>query len=497
MFNNEFFPTPPALIDKMLAPFTHSFKREHTRYNFSEEVVYLKDIDSILEPNAGKGDICDRLNKHYNVSKRKIYTCEIEPELQYIIQKKGYKLIDTDFLNYKGDYFVDTIIMNPPFSVGVKHLLHAWNISKGGKIICILNSETIKNTYSEERKLLKNIIESHGKYEIVKDAFKDSERKTNVEIAIVWLEKPKEKSFLDFEFSETDNTKVDFEQAVNEGGLALNDATGNIIRQYEKTIEAYVDYLRAKAKMEFYSQGILGGYSGVDGIISSTIQSDLTEAYNGFTTEFKKGVWKGLIKKMNIEKYFTNQVKSKFEEQMEKQGEISISKDNIIDFVFIIMQNRDNIMKQAIVEVFDYFTKYYKENREHVEGWVNNDSWVVKGKTILPNFVRLSWGGTYEMSHWKGSYTDIDKIMCYLSGKDFDKIKTIEDTVKVIEIGDSSIHESEFFRMRVYKKGTCHLTFKDQKLLDRFNIEAVRDKWGLPYKPKKKGTKTDKPEVYN
>ena len=494
MFNDQFYPTPLELIDKMLAPFLAGIETE--RYGFPTKIKILKGIGSVLEPSAGKGDICDALNNTYGICKSSIYACEIEPELQFIIQKKGYKLIDQDFLEYRGEYFVNTIIMNPPFNQGVKHLLHAWNISKGGKIICLLNAETISNTFSEERKLLSNIIKKYGKCEIVKNAFSEAERKTDVDTAIVWLEKPKQKSFLDFEFSETDKSTIDFGQAVQEGGLALNDATGNIIRQYHKTLEAYVEYMKAKKKMEFFSNGILGGYKGIEGIVSGTTQSNPQESYNNFTTEFKKGVWVGLINKMGVEKYFTEQVKNKFDAQMEKQGNISISKQNIMDFVNTLMQNRKNIMKQAIVEVFDYFTKYYKENREHIEGWVNNDSWVVKGKTILPNFVKMSYGKNYEMSHWKGAYMDIDKVMCYLSGKNYDKIKTIKNAVCNIEIGDRAIHESEFFNIRVYKKGTAHLIFKDQSLLDRFNIESTRDKWGLPYKPKRKGTKTDKLEIY-
>lgn len=46
--------------------------------------------------------------------------------------------------------------MNPPFSDGVKHLLHAIEIAEktGSEIVCILNANTIKNPYSNGRKLL-------------------------------------------------------------------------------------------------------------------------------------------------------------------------------------------------------------------------------------------------------------------------------------------------------------------------------------------------------
>lgn len=53
--------------------------------------------------------------------------------------------------------------MNPPFSNAAKHILHAWEIApEGCEIISLCNWETIKNSYSSERRQLEEIIDNYG-----------------------------------------------------------------------------------------------------------------------------------------------------------------------------------------------------------------------------------------------------------------------------------------------------------------------------------------------
>ena len=113
----------------------------------------------VLEPSAGKGDILDHITKHHRA---KCYAIEKNPELRMILQEKKYKVIDTDFLEYRKDSDFNVIIMNPPFSNGDEHFLKAWEILEDGKIVCLLNAETIKNPFSEKRKLVQKIISDNG-----------------------------------------------------------------------------------------------------------------------------------------------------------------------------------------------------------------------------------------------------------------------------------------------------------------------------------------------
>ena len=169
--NSDFFPTPLRLAGKMLA------------------LVNWKTVKLILEPSAGKGDlvmavermVADRkysdkfvLTNAVQEHTRECFdTIESDYNLRLILRGLGLRLIDDDFLRFQTAKRYDLILMNPPFSEGAKHLIHAIDImSNGGQIVCILNAETVRNPYNNERKLLQNLlIEKNARIEFVRDIF--------------------------------------------------------------------------------------------------------------------------------------------------------------------------------------------------------------------------------------------------------------------------------------------------------------------------------------
>ena len=184
--DNQYYPTPRKLIEAILE-------------NLDLERDY--DIEEIhfLEPCGGDGEIC-RTVKHYlkENNNRKdfnlnISCIEIEQVLKDSLRGQGFNVIASDFEEYHGKAFYDLIIMNPPFSKGAKFLLKAFDLlTSKGKLICILNAEKIKNPCTKERELLKNLIDRVGEVEFIDKAFEtdDTKRKANVDIAVVYLDKP-------------------------------------------------------------------------------------------------------------------------------------------------------------------------------------------------------------------------------------------------------------------------------------------------------------------
>ena len=110
--------------------------------------------------------------------------------MQAILEKQQptVTLIDTDFLQYSGRDNFDLIIANPPFDQGDLHLLKAIDVMYRGEIIFLLNAETIRNPYTNTRKeLAKRLNELNAEVEFIQDAFLDAERKTSVEVALVYI----------------------------------------------------------------------------------------------------------------------------------------------------------------------------------------------------------------------------------------------------------------------------------------------------------------------
>lgn len=173
----EFYPTPEALLEKIF------------------EGVKWPRIKSVLEPSCGKGDMAlwikETAKTHY-MDLEDIDCIELDPELRQIAKGNRLRVVHDDFLTYRTFKRYDLIAMNPPFSRGAEHLMKALEMQKdGGNIVCILNAETLKNPFTNLRKVLKGKLEQYNAaIEYMEEAFLDSEHPTTVEVAVVKVSIP-------------------------------------------------------------------------------------------------------------------------------------------------------------------------------------------------------------------------------------------------------------------------------------------------------------------
>jgi predicted RNA methylase len=169
MLNKSFYPTPPLLAVKIVNKIKGNPRK-------------------ILEPSAGKGDLVSALTSRYQHQRAEISCIEIDPVLQATLRGLKHKVIDTDFLAYEGQDKFDAIIANPPFDAGDLHLLKAIEIMYRGEIVFLLNAETLRNPHTNTRKLLAQKLNEHGaEIEYIQNAFVVAERKTPVEVALVYI----------------------------------------------------------------------------------------------------------------------------------------------------------------------------------------------------------------------------------------------------------------------------------------------------------------------
>ena len=466
--NAEYYPTPAPVIARMLSPFTDQALRKM----------------QILDPEAGGAAVLDYLTKVRQVPQKNVYAIEQDAELVYTLQGKNYKVIHTDFLTYSGNYLFDLIIMNPPFSNGDEHLLRAWDVLESGDIVCLLNTETINNPCTARRKLLKRIIEENGSVESLGDCFRQADRPTAVDITMVRLTKVGTDAQFSFDCGATRETPVDLTEEVAGNKVAMYDLTGTLLGQYDRTRQAYSEYIRARRKLEYFSRDLVSEYVNVNTLAEESYKGSRSdrEAYNSFLTTFKAEAWSRILDKLKISKYLTNSVMNDFEKFKKGQGAMDLTRENIASLIDLLLLNRDSIMERAVTDVFDLFTRHHKENRVHIEGWKTNDFWRVNRKIVLPGYLGdIRWSSHYSTSyHRHREFSDIEKVMCFLTGRDYGQLRPMGDYIQRVQIGDTSEQESEFFYFRCYKKGTLHLRFKDEQLWATFNQRACQGKNWLP-----------------
>ena len=75
--------------------------------------------------------------------------------------------------------------------------------------------------------------------------------------------------------------------------------------------------------------------------------------------------------------------------------------------------------------------------------------------------------------------------MCFVSGKKYVEIKHNSIDSRLNESKDSYLsfgqwYDSEFFKFKIFKKGTLHIEFKDKYLYEQFNMTACKVKNWLP-----------------
>lgn len=501
---NEFFPTTDEIIAKMVAPFE---RRAPRRSRYEEDMSYLPfERVTVCDPSAGSGAILDYVAKRLNEQSygghmsepKRLYCFETDAMLKATLQSKNYRQLGDDFLAYTGDMPISVILMNPPFSNGDAHCLKAWQvISPGGDIACLLNSETIRNPYTQTRKELARLIEQYGSVEELGQCFLDSERTTDVEVSLIRLTKPDIDNAFSFDWHNVSKEKAFDTSKGYQNDVQSRDVIGTMLTQYDCLREQFMNLLRAADGIRHYGAGLLPASEHRDAwriaqeIINSSSDKKASYAaqYVSFTEEMRQGIWRVVLQKVNIQKFMTNQVRENFTKFSTQQGYMDFTKENVAQLVGMVLDNTGNILEVAIGTLFDKFTQYHYENRCHVEGWKTNSRYKTNRKLILPNWVDIVEYGEFRTDYRnREKYADVDKVLCYLTGANYDKITLISDALeaKFRQLGKvgsgtfDNVCHSHFFKIRFFKKGTIHLEFLDPKLHEEFNLRACAGKLWLP-----------------
>lgn len=475
LFNPDFYPTPKGVIDSMLAG--HNLASKH-----------------VLEPSAGRGDIVDYLTDIGAT----VCACEIEPDLQSILFNKC-RVIMPDFLTLTSDQIshIDYIIGNPPFSRDEKHIIHAFEIAPPGcKIIMLCNWQTLDNRYSHNRKRLAGLVDLYGRSENLGDVFADADRKTGIDIGLVFLTKPGGTYETEFEGFFLDETEED-----QYNGIMPYNFVRDVVNRYVAAVKLYDEHAATAAKVN----ALLSGFYQSSFMFSSTDKNGYPVTRAEYKKDLQKNAWNFILNKMKMEKYTTKGLKDDLNKFIEKQHQIPFTMQNIYHMLQLIIGTHAERMGKALLEVFDKLTQHYDENRFNVEGWKTNSHYLINEKFIMPHLAGVSWGGTMELSSYCSSRVelmdDMNKALCWLMGENFDNVGTWHSFFHRRKPKDPNItgyqrdeyysyqfntwYDFGFFSFKGFKKGTMHFKFKDKEVWGRFNQKIAQLKGYPLYEYKK------------
>lgn len=484
LIDRQFYPTPPELVEKML------------------EIGQVKrEVKSILEPSAGKGDMIQGYIDHFNADRNAwnyhsyleiknvdVDCVEIDPDLQSVLRGKGFRVVHDDFLTFHTYKSYDLVLMNPPFAQGAEHLLKALEIMRyGGKIVCVLNAETILNPFSYARKQLAKKIEEHSAtIEFISNAFAHAERQTEAQIAVVYFNLPAVRSDSTIlEGMKKAEEHADTSPLRNHMDLAQADFIEAIINRFNyearcgiKLIEEYSaveELLKQGGSSEASMSLTFGSYSTSDNV-----------SINAFMFRLRKKFWNMLFASPQFVQQMTTNLRNDLYRRLNEFAEYEFSAYNIYHLALEMNNKVNDGIRDTIMKLFDDWTHKYhydenSQNRWYYDGWKTNDAFAVNKRVIIPfhGFYSIYSDSAFGFEAIE-KLEDIQKVFDYLDAGRTDpyEIRTAMEEAKKKNQTRNIV--CKYFKVSIYKKGTAHIEFTNQEVLDKFNIFAAMEKKWLP-----------------
>lgn len=464
----NFFPTPKNLIKEI-----------------TKDIKWWL-IDGILDPEAGKGDIVD-----YIRSKRadRVIDCiEINPELRATLKGKGYSVVHDDFLTFEPRYHYDLIIMNPPFDRGATHLLKALSIQeRGGRVICILNAETLRNPYTNERKVLvKKLDDLNASISYRKDEFTSAERTTSVEIAVVDVEIPTETGFSVI----MNNLKQKYyhdEEGRDITDLIDNDYLVAAVTRYNMEVEAGIQLIREYKALAPYIMSSIKTAFYTKPVLQMKIDEHDELSESKYVRCIRHKYWSALFDDERFTGPMTGNMRTSYLEKVKELEIYDFSIANIKELQIQMCGSLVSGIEETIMKLFDDLSYKYSwssefdSNIHYYNGWASNKAWYVNKKVILP---KRAWSDIWKKMKYNYDiccmFTDMEKAFNYLAGCPGASIYIGSVLQTAEDLSQTKNISCKYFDLTFYKKGTVHITFKNMDLLKKLNIFGGKGKNMLP-----------------
>lgn len=486
--SRDFYPTPDDLAWKMV----------HGLYSNCYGWKHLP--QPILEPSAGDGALARQIHavaeiRHdpktgeidrYDKSKAKEFDLdciELSSDFRAKLKKDGFRVVHDDFLTFRPCKKYAAVVMNPPFSTGAAHLLKALDVMKdGGKICCLLNAETIRNPYTNERKeLVQKLDELKAEIEYIPDAFKSAARTARVEVALIRVEIPDKEPVSKIRLELHNETTARMKADPRLAALVSADPITAAVERYNAAAEGI--------------RRIYEEYDGIKGLFSTATADDKETSVLGFNKSYNEAIkclrglyWKKLFDLPQIRDNLTQAMQNEYHNRVSELVDYDFSPYNILTIREEMSANIVQGIESEIVELFDdwtnlHYNSEYSKNVHYYNGWCTNEAYKVGKKVIFRCQAFSEWSGRFEPS-WNAEscLSRIERTLHYLdtNGKKYNG-DDLRATLKAAgEAGQSQKVQFHYFTATFYKKGTCHIEFSNDDILKSFNLFASQKKGWLP-----------------
>lgn len=497
--SKDYYPTPPALAAELLAglkigvlPFDHA-------------------AGPVLEPSAGSGDLARAIERaagiRYNADGTRstsyerrddthnadrlealqLDCIEQSADLRAVLKENGFRVIHDDFLTFTPRAQYKAIIMNPPFSEGARHLLHALHImERGGEVRCILNAETIRNPCTNERKELATLLNKYNaRITYKQDAFTHAARKTAVEVALVFVTIPDAPPVSRIKLELNAETTRRYQSAPELAALVSSDPITAAIERYNAAADGlarlFEEYDGIKTLFALPKKDNAPRHETAGPVVS------LSKSYAAALRDLRALYWEQLFDLPQIRDAMTCTMQNDYRKRLHELRDYDFTRYNILTVRVEISRNIVSNIESEIIRLFDdwtnlHYNSEYSKNVHYYNGWCTNEAYKIGKRVIFRCCAFPYWTGSFRPTSVADNLANIEKTLHFLdtngtayNGDDLRAaLQAAEDNDQTTKI------QLHYFTVTFYKKGTCHIEFTNADVLKSFNIFAGQKKGWLP-----------------
>lgn len=278
--------------------------------------------------------------------------------------------------------------------------------------------------------------------------------------------------------------------------MSATDFFEQIVTRYNVECDTGIALIREYESIKPYIKGSFEGDPYSDPILSLTIgrgtilDEGTTPSINKYLRVVRMKYWTALFSNKEFVSKLTSNLRKEYMEKVDTMADYDFSLFNIQQVAIDMNAHMQKGIEDTIVELFDEFTQEHswypeiKKTIHYFNGWKTNKAHKIGKKVIIPIYGLFSdryWSNeTFKVHEAESKISDIEKVFDYLDGNMTAAVDLYGVLKQACDEGRTRNIPCKYFDVTLYKKGTMHIRFHNQELVDRFNIYCSRKKNWLP-----------------
>lgn len=196
-------------------------------------------------------------------------------------------------------------------------------------------------------------------------------------------------------------------------------------------------------------------------------------AMKAITRNLDRGIWRDLMKKSGMLSLMDAQARDQWYRNLEGDNIPAVSEANILSTFEQLHLNKGEVFERGVINVLKGLSWNYKTNSPCKFG----------PKIIVSGLVKCDrWGFSPNRGWQRDRLADLERMLMLLDGKPIpdnrdDVTRRLCDHIH--ENRGNNNYEDEMFRIKYFQKGTAHIVFKRQHLVEKINDIIARHYPGM------------------